>query len=157
MGDATSLSVQLLYSRLTDTPPQTWQDAFAQPRSVLVPSDDYGATATFLQLHGAAGGRVPSEDGLSSALDSPENLRALEPLQAGGLLEGDALENAEAPGEARHRPVHGQLEPQVRGGERLAASAPPPFADRRVGVLSGAAPASEDDRQPRRPSRSWTS
>ncbi|MDA0180660.1 extracellular solute-binding protein [Solirubrobacter phytolaccae] len=131
--------VQLLYSRLTDTTPSTWQDAFAEPRSVLVPNDDYGATAAFLQLAYAAGGRVLSEDGLSSALDAPENLRALELLQAGGLLEGDALENAEAfeKRDTGRFMINWNL--RFEAGN-LAASAPPPFAERRrVSVLSGAA------------------
>ena len=78
----------LLYYR-TDVgaPPKTWQQVYAIARrkhGVLYQAADYESlTIHFLELAYAAGGSVLSDDGTSSVLDSPANLRTLEFMRAG--------------------------------------------------------------------------
>lgn len=85
----------LLYYRTdqVDTPPRTWQEVYdtAQRRDGIVyQGAPYESLAlNFLELAYASGGRVLSEDGRRSAIDSPENLRALE-LMVGGVKDGAA-------------------------------------------------------------------
>jgi multiple sugar transport system substrate-binding protein len=88
----------LLYYRTdqVDTPPRTWQEVYdtAQRRDGIVyQGAPYESLAiNFLELAYASGGRVLSEDGRRSAIDSPENLRALE-LMVGGIKDGAAPAN----------------------------------------------------------------
>lgn len=80
----------LLYYRsdLLDTPPRTWQEVYdtAQRRDGIVYQGAAyeSLTLNFLELAYASGGRVLSDDGRRSAVDSPENVRALE-LMVGGI------------------------------------------------------------------------
>jgi multiple sugar transport system substrate-binding protein len=98
----------LLYYRTdqVDTPPRTWQEVYdtAQRRDGIVyQGAPYESLAlNFLELAYASGGRVLSEDGRRSAIDSPENLRALE-LMAGGIKDGAASTNVTAMEEERAR------------------------------------------------------
>jgi hypothetical protein len=75
------------------SPPHTWQEVYdtAQRRDGIVyQGAPYESLAlNFLELAYASGGRVLSEDGRRSAIDSPENLRALE-LMVGGIKDGAA-------------------------------------------------------------------
>jgi multiple sugar transport system substrate-binding protein len=88
----------LLYYRTdqVDTPPRSWQEVYdtAQRRDGIVyQGAPYESLAVnFLELAYASGGRVLSEDGRRSAIDSPENLRALE-LMVAGIKEGAAPAN----------------------------------------------------------------
>jgi multiple sugar transport system substrate-binding protein len=61
-----------------------------------------GLTLNFLELAYASGGRVLSEDGRRSAVDSPENLRALE-LMVGGIEDGAASTDVTRTDEERAR------------------------------------------------------
>ncbi|MFI8594024.1 ABC transporter substrate-binding protein [Microbacterium sp. NPDC078428] len=73
--------------------PATWQNAYAdaqQAGGILYQGSAYeGLTVNFLEIANAAGGEVLSEDGMSSAIDSPENLAALQ-FMVDGIEDGAA-------------------------------------------------------------------
>ena len=77
----------LYYKTDTGTPPFTWQEAYALGRTQggLVYAGSAGPSLAlhFLEVATAAGGRVLSDDGAASELDSPQNLRALEFMRRG--------------------------------------------------------------------------
>src|SRR5215210_2386130 len=74
----------LLYYRKdqVDSVPETWQDVYKQAGEndgIIYQGASYeGLTVHFLELGFAAGGKVLSDDGKKSELNSPENLKALE-------------------------------------------------------------------------------
>ncbi len=73
------------------TPPFTWQEAYGIGRRanglVYAGAREPELALHFLELAYSAGGRVLSEDGRASELDSAENLRALE-LMSRGVAHG---------------------------------------------------------------------
>jgi trehalose/maltose transport system substrate-binding protein len=75
------------------TPPKTWQEVYeiaGQRDGIVYQGAPYeGLTCDFLELSVAAGGTVLSEDGKQAAIDSPENLKALE-LMVNGVKKGVA-------------------------------------------------------------------
>jgi multiple sugar transport system substrate-binding protein len=76
-----------------EDPPQTWQGVYEvaeRENQIVYQGARYeGLTVDFLELAFANGGRVLSEDGTESAIDSPENLEALQ-FMAQGIREGAA-------------------------------------------------------------------
>src|SRR5215210_3116235 len=74
----------LLYYRKdqVDSVPATWQEVYDQAKQndgIIYQGASYeGLTVHFLELGFAAGGKVLSDDGKKSELNSPENLKALE-------------------------------------------------------------------------------
>jgi multiple sugar transport system substrate-binding protein len=76
-----------------DGVPQTWQEVYdvaERKGGIAYQGARYeGLTVNFLELAFANGGRVLSEDGKSSEIDSPENLEALR-FMAGGIRDGAA-------------------------------------------------------------------
>jgi multiple sugar transport system substrate-binding protein len=85
----------LLFYRTDEVsePPSTWQELYNEARSkrgfVYQGASYEGLTCDFLELAFAAGGEVLSDDGTASAIDSPENLEALQ-LMVGGIEDGAA-------------------------------------------------------------------
>src|SRR3954466_7754513 len=67
---------------VTKTPPATWQEAYQEAKGkggIVYQGAAYeGLTCDFLELAFAAGGQVLSPDGKKAAIDSPENLKALQ-------------------------------------------------------------------------------
>jgi multiple sugar transport system substrate-binding protein len=86
-------NVAFLYYRTDQVSqaPATWQEAYADGQAnqgLLYQASAYeGLTVNFVTLATAAGGQVLSDDGKSSAIDSPENLDALQ-LMVDGLQDG---------------------------------------------------------------------
>jgi multiple sugar transport system substrate-binding protein len=76
-----------------DEAPATWQETYAvaaREDGIAYQGASYeGLTVDFLEIAFAAGGDVLSNDGRSSVIDSPENLRALE-FMVGGIGSGAA-------------------------------------------------------------------
>jgi multiple sugar transport system substrate-binding protein len=76
-----------------DTPPATWQAVYAEAKAkdgIVYQGAPYeGLTCDFLELAFAAGGKVLSDDGKKSEINSPENVKALE-LMANGVKDGTA-------------------------------------------------------------------
>src|SRR3954454_2074231 len=62
--------------------PATWQDVYKQAKAgkglVYQGASYEGLTVNFLEIAFAAGGKVLSDDGKKSVIDSPENLKALQ-------------------------------------------------------------------------------
>ena len=85
----------LLYRRTdqVEEPPPTWQELYrsaANHDGMAYQGGAYeGLTCNFLEIAYAAGGQVLSEDGKSSAFDSPENLEALK-FMVDGIKSGAA-------------------------------------------------------------------
>ena len=83
----------LYYKKLVGRPPLTWQEAYGLGRRergiVYEGAPGESLTVNFLEVAYAAGGTVLTDDGAASALDSPENLRALE-LMRRGIVRGAA-------------------------------------------------------------------
>jgi multiple sugar transport system substrate-binding protein len=85
----------LLYRRTDQVgePPATWQELYRQAAAhdgMSYQGGSYeGLTCNFLEIAYAAGGQVLSEDGKSSAFDSPENLEALK-FMVDGIKDGAA-------------------------------------------------------------------
>jgi multiple sugar transport system substrate-binding protein len=85
----------LLYYRtdVTSSPPATWQEVYQKAKAgkgIVYQGASYeGLTCDFLELAFAAGGKVLSEDGKKSVIDSPENLKALE-FMVNGIKDGAA-------------------------------------------------------------------
>jgi len=77
----------------TPKPPATWQDVYSEAKSkgglVYQGAPYEGLTCNFLEIAYAAGGKVISDDGTKSEIDSPENLKALE-LMVNGIKDGSA-------------------------------------------------------------------
>ncbi len=73
--------------------PQTWQELYTQAKSnggIVYQGASYeGLTCDFLELAFAAGGKVLSDDGKKSVINSPENLKALQ-FMADGIKSGAA-------------------------------------------------------------------
>ena len=76
-----------------DAVPATWQEVYevaGQNDGIVYQGAPYeGLTCVFLELAFAAGGQVLSEDGKTSVIDSPENIKALE-FMVGGIKDGIA-------------------------------------------------------------------
>jgi multiple sugar transport system substrate-binding protein len=74
-------------------PPTTWQQVYADAKTsggIVYQGAPYeGLTCDFLELAFAAGGQVLSPDGKKSAINSPQNLSALE-LMVNGIKQGSA-------------------------------------------------------------------
>ena len=79
-----------------DQEPQTWQEVYdmaktSDPKGIVYQGAAYeGLTCNFLELAFAAGGKVLSDDGTKSEINSPENLKALQFMV-------DGIENGAAP------------------------------------------------------------
>ena len=75
--------------------PQTWQEAYTMAKSANPPGIVYqgaayeGLTCDYLELAFAAGGKVLSDDGKKSEINSPQNLKALQ-FMVDGIKNGDA-------------------------------------------------------------------
>jgi multiple sugar transport system substrate-binding protein len=85
----------LMYYRTdkVDGVPATWQELYSEAGSkggVVYQGASYeGLTCDFLELAFAAGGKVLSDDGKKSAINSPQNLKALQ-FMVDGVKNGDA-------------------------------------------------------------------
>ena len=85
----------LMYYRTdkVDGVPQTWQELYSQagPKGGIVyqGASYEGLTCDFLELAFAAGGKVLSDDGKKSEINSPQNLKALQ-FMVDGIKSGDA-------------------------------------------------------------------
>src|SRR5215218_519000 len=85
----------LLYYRTDKTKqvPATWQDVYKQAQAgkgIVYQGAAYeGLTVNFLELAFAAGGKILSDDGKKSVIDSPENLKALQ-FMVDGIKSGAA-------------------------------------------------------------------
>ena len=73
--------------------PATWQDVYKQAQAgngIVYQGAAYeGLTVNFLELAFAAGGKILSDDGKKSVIDSPENLKALQ-FMVDGIKSGAA-------------------------------------------------------------------
>ncbi len=73
--------------------PATWQEVYKQAQAgkgIVYQGASYeGLTVNFLELAFAAGGKILSDDGKKSVIDSPENLKALE-FMVNGIKDGAA-------------------------------------------------------------------
>jgi multiple sugar transport system substrate-binding protein len=73
--------------------PQTWQDLYTQAKAnggIVYQGASYeGLTCDYLELAFAAGGKVLSPDGKKSAINSPQNLKALQ-FMVDGIKNGSA-------------------------------------------------------------------
>ena len=85
----------LIYYRTDDgeEPPATWQELYARAADsdgfVYQGASYEGLTVDFLDVALSAGGQVLTDDGKKSAIDSPENLAALQ-LMVDGIEDGAA-------------------------------------------------------------------
>jgi multiple sugar transport system substrate-binding protein len=85
----------LMYYRTdkVDGVPQTWQQLYQEAGSkggIVYQGASYeGLTCDFLELAFAAGGKVLSDDGKKSEINSPQNLKALQ-FMVDGIKNGDA-------------------------------------------------------------------
>jgi len=74
-------------------PPATWQDVYADAKKtggIVYQGAPYeGLTCDYLELAFAAGGKVLSDDGKKSEINSPANVKALQ-LMADGIKNGSA-------------------------------------------------------------------
>ena len=75
------------------TPPATWQAVYQEAKAndgIVYQGAPYeGLTCDFLELAFAAGGKVLSDDGKKSAINSPQNVKALQ-FMADGVKNGTA-------------------------------------------------------------------
>jgi multiple sugar transport system substrate-binding protein len=73
--------------------PKTWQEVYAKAKAgngIAYQGAAYeGLTVDFLELAFAAGGKIISDDGKKSVIDSPENLKALQ-FMVDGIKDGAA-------------------------------------------------------------------
>jgi multiple sugar transport system substrate-binding protein len=73
--------------------PATWQEVYADAKKkngIIYQGASYeGLTVNFLELAFAAGGKILSDDGKKSVIDSPENLKALQ-FMVDGIKDGAA-------------------------------------------------------------------
>ena len=76
-----------------DEVPATWQEVYEEAKAgngIVYQGASYeGLTVNFLELAFAAGGKILSEDGKKSVIDSPENLKALQ-FMVDGIKNGAA-------------------------------------------------------------------
>ena len=76
-----------------DAAPATWQEVYQEAKAkggIVYQGAAYeGLTCDFLELVFAAGGKVLSDDGLKAAIDSPQNVKALQ-LMVDGVKSGAA-------------------------------------------------------------------
>jgi multiple sugar transport system substrate-binding protein len=85
----------LLYYRKDKNPevPATWQEVYEKAKAgngIAYQGAAYeGLTVNFLELAFAAGGKILSDDGKKSVIDSPENLKALQ-FMVDGIKDGAA-------------------------------------------------------------------
>ena len=85
----------LLYYRkdAVESVPATWQEVYAKAKDgkgIVYQGASYeGLTVNFLELAFAAGGKILSDDGKKSVIDSPENLKALQ-FMVDGIKDGAA-------------------------------------------------------------------
>jgi multiple sugar transport system substrate-binding protein len=90
-----STDTGLLYYRSDQVPnpPSTWQQLYNEAKSndgVVYQGASYeGLTCDFLEIAFAAGGKVLSDDGKKSEINSPQNLKALE-FMVNGIKDGAA-------------------------------------------------------------------
>jgi multiple sugar transport system substrate-binding protein len=79
----------------TKTPPSTWQQLYQEAAKTNPPGIAYqgaayeGLTCDYLEVAFAAGGKVLSDDGKKSEINSPQNLKALQ-LMVDGIKNGAA-------------------------------------------------------------------
>ena len=82
-----------IYYKKGEAAPSTWQQVYADAKKsggIVYQGAPYeGLTCDYLELAFAAGGQVLSADGKKSAINSPQNLKALE-LMVSGIKEGSA-------------------------------------------------------------------
>ena len=82
-----------IYYKTGEAVPSTWQQVYADAKKsggIVYQGAPYeGLTCDYLELAFAAGGQVLSADGKKSAINSPQNLKALE-LMVNGIKEGSA-------------------------------------------------------------------
>ena len=82
-----------IYYKTGEAVPSTWQQVYADAKKsggIVYQGAPYeGLTCDFLELAFAAGGQVLSADGKKSAINSPQNVKALE-LMVNGIKEGSA-------------------------------------------------------------------
>jgi len=82
-----------IYYKTGEAVPSTWQQVYADAKKsggVVYQGAPYeGLTCNFLELAFAAGGQVLSAYGKKSAINSPQNLKALE-LMVSGIKQGSA-------------------------------------------------------------------
>ena len=82
-----------IYYKTGEAVPSTWQQVYADAKKsggIVYQGAPYeGLTCDFLELAFAAGGQVLSADGKKSAINSPQNLAALE-LMVNGIKKGSA-------------------------------------------------------------------
>lgn len=82
-----------IYYKTGEAVPSTWQQVYADAKKsggIVYQGAPYeGLTCNFLELAFAAGGQVLSADGKKSAINSPQNLAALE-LMVNGIKGGSA-------------------------------------------------------------------
>ena len=82
-----------IYYKTGEAAPSTWQQVYADAKKsggIVYQGAPYeGLTCDYLELAFAAGGQVLSADGKKSAINSPQNLKALE-LMVSGIKEGSA-------------------------------------------------------------------
>ena len=82
-----------IYYKTGEAVPSTWQQVYADAKKtggIVYQGAPYeGLTCDFLELAFAAGGQVLSADGKKSAINSPQNLAALE-LMVNGIKNGSA-------------------------------------------------------------------
>jgi multiple sugar transport system substrate-binding protein len=94
-GMPQSTDAAFLYYRddQVKTPPATWQEVYSVAKAndgIVYQGAPYeGLTCDFLELAFAAGGKVLSDDGKKSEINSPANVKALE-LMANGVKDGTA-------------------------------------------------------------------
>ena len=94
-GAPQSTDAAFLYYRddQVKTPPSTWQQVYQvakQNSGIVYQGAPYeGLTCDFLELAFAAGGQVLSPDGKKSAINSPQNVKALQ-FMADGVKNGTA-------------------------------------------------------------------
>jgi multiple sugar transport system substrate-binding protein len=94
-GAPQSTDAAFLYYRddQVKTPPTTWQQVYQVAKAndgIVYQGAPYeGLTCDFLELGFAAGGKVLSDDGKKSAINSPENVKALQ-FMADGVKDGTA-------------------------------------------------------------------
>src|SRR5215218_2041682 len=73
--------------------PQTWQELYSEAKAkggIVYQGASYeGLTVDYLELAFAAGGKVLSDDGKKSAINSPQNLKALQ-FMVDGIKSGSA-------------------------------------------------------------------
>ena len=137
-------------------PPATWQEVYAEAKKsgglVYQGAPYEGLTCDYLELAFAAGGKVLSDDGKKSEINSPENEKALQ-LMVDGIKDG-----------AAPKAVTTYMEPETdqawaqRQATPTCATGPTPTRRQRQGLARSRAstrsPRSRPSRAPARPASS---